>query len=1042
MLALARTLLHEPEILIIDELSLGLAPIVVQDLLAIIEDLKAQGQTIIIVEQSLNIALSIADRAIFLEKERCGSLARLANWPNATISPAPSSSRKRVAEMLAASWITSQLVFNGVVSGATIGLLAIGIVLVFRATRVINFAVAGMGLLAASLLALLVIQYGFPYWIALPISLATGTLYGLIIELTVVRRLFKAPRVILLIATIGVAQLSQALAMALPEVDDGRARFPVPISGEWETIFGLKVKGGQLSVLIIVPVIAVALAWFLNRTIVGQTVKASAENPELARLSAINPKMASSLVWAIAGLVASIAVMLLAGIGSSTTSVGSLGPVTLTRAMAAAVVAGMTSFPRALVAGVGIGVLESVLRFNFLDQPSLIDAVAFLFVLAAVWTQSRRAAETSTFSFAPKARPIPDQLQSVWWVRHLGSLTAGLLGVVGVALPFIITQPSRILLYGQVMAFAICAISVSVLTGWSGQLSLGQMAFAGLGALGAAALQRGVAVDIGWGDNRLLKGALPGMHMVPAMLVSALAVAGVAGIVGLGSLRVRGLLLAVTTFAFGIAAERYLYIRPFFSAGESGSVPFPRESIGSVSLESQRSYYLFMLVVLLVVVVLVSRLRRSGVGWSTIAVRDNENTASAYTVGATRTKLRAFALSGGLAALGGAVLGGLIENVPLSGRFFTVADSLQVVAMAVIGGLGTVAGPVLGAIWIIGVPSFFPDNGMVPLLTSSLGLLVLLMYVPGGFMQLVFGVRDALLDRAAARRPVVPIVKPAVSPVTLRKPRAVPEVATSWLSTSELSVAYGGIRAVSGVSVRVGPREIVGLIGTNGAGKTSFMNAIGGYIPSSGGIELLGRDVAAFSADRRAQLGLGRTFQAATLFPELTVRETVLVALEARGHTGLLGTALGSPRARRSARARRAEADELIAFLGLGRYATASISDLSTGTRRIVELAGLLALDARVLCLDEPTAGVAQRETEAFGPMIVQLCKELDASVLLIEHDMPLIMSISDRVYCFEQGSVIAEGNPADIRRDPRVVASYLGLDERAIARSGAGATD
>ena len=140
----------------------------------------------------------------------------------------------------------------------------------------------------------------------------------------------------------------------------------------------------------------------------------------------------------------------------------------------------------------------------------------------------------------------------------------------------------------------------------------------------------------------------------------------------------------------------------------------------------------------------------------------------------------------------------------------------------------------------------------------------------------------------------------------------------------------------------------------------------------------------------------------------------------------------------RKERAQRSEADELIDFLGLGRYADTYIGDLSTGTRRIVELAGLLALDARVLCLDEPTAGVAQRETEAFGPLILELRRELGASMLVIEHDMPLIMSISDRVYCLETGAVIAEGLPDEIRNHPAVIASYLGTDERAIARSGA----
>jgi ABC-type branched-subunit amino acid transport system ATPase component len=192
------------------------------------------------------------------------------------------------------------------------------------------------------------------------------------------------------------------------------------------------------------------------------------------------------------------------------------------------------------------------------------------------------------------------------------------------------------------------------------------------------------------------------------------------------------------------------------------------------------------------------------------------------------------------------------------------------------------------------------------------------------------------------------------------------------------------------------------------------------------------------SSAGRARRGLGRTFQAAALFPELTVRETVQLALEARHRTGLLAAALCLPQSVRMERARRKEADDLIDFLGLGRYGDAYVADLSTGTRRIVELAGLLALDARMLCLDEPTAGLAQRETEAFGPLIQEIRRQLGASVLVIEHDMPLIMGISDRVYCLELGKVIAQGAPAQVRSDPAVIASYLGTDERAITRSGA----
>ena len=217
----------------------------------------------------------------------------------------------------------------------------------------------------------------------------------------------------------------------------------------------------------------------------------------------------------------------------------------------------------------------------------------------------------------------------------------------------------------------------------------------------------------------------------------------------------------------------------------------------------------------------------------------------------------------------------------------------------------------------------------------------------------------------------------------------------------------------------VGRGEVVGLIGSNGAGKTTLMNAVGGYVPSSGRIEVLGHDVHRTSPARRARLGLGRSFQGAELFPDLTVRETVVLAAPGRGA------------------AARAEADEAIAFLGLGRFVDRFVNELSTGTRRIVELACLMVSGARVLCLDEPTAGIAQRESEAFGPLILRIRAELDAAILVIEHDMPVVMGISDRVYCLEAGRIISEGRPDEVRHDPLVVASYLGTDPDAINRSG-----
>jgi ABC-type branched-subunit amino acid transport system ATPase component len=362
------------------------------------------------------------------------------------------------------------------------------------------------------------------------------------------------------------------------------------------------------------------------------------------------------------------------------------------------------------------------------------------------------------------------------------------------------------------------------------------------------------------------------------------------------------------------------------------------------------------------------------------------------------------------------------------------------VSTVIIGGLGSVAGPFLGVLYTRTLPEFLGDSEQITLLTSSIGLLVLLMYFPGGLIQIAYSIRDAVyawVDRRMGERGVPEPVPAIAKRVPTRRVHEVNlDADHPWLAVEDLSVRFGGNRAVNRVSLDVRRGEIVGLIGANGAGKSTLMNAISGYVPSTGRIEVLGRDVTHLSAARRHRLGLGRGFQAARLYPDLTVTETIMVALEAREHSWLVPSLTALPPSVPAERRKRKEAQDLVDFLGLGRYADQFISNLSTGTRRIVELGCLLAVDARVLLLDEPTGGVAQRETEAFGPLIVRIKKELDASLLVIEHDMPLVMAISDRIYCLEAGEVIAEGTPVEVRENPLVIASYLGTDERAIQRS------
>jgi ABC-type branched-subunit amino acid transport system ATPase component/ABC-type branched-subunit amino acid transport system permease subunit len=1014
-----------------------------------------------------------------------------------------------VASLLQPHIWTANLLFEGFVNGLSIALTAMGIVLIYRSSRVINFAVGDLGVPAAALLAVMVGKSGWPYWPAFIIAVAVGTLSGTVVELAVIRRLFKAPRVIVLVATIGVAELARAITLTLPDYRTGQLQttYPSPMRSSWN-ISSITVSGAQLLVIIIVPIVTLLLWWLLGHTRFGESVRATATNADLARLTGISPKLMSTAIWTIAGFLSAVSVILIATQQTSTELV-SIGPDTLLLGLAAALIGRMTSFPRAALGAIALSVLDQVLVFNFPNETGLVEFVLFLIVLVLVARMSRvDDAGGESFAFAPRVPPVPERLREIWWVRRMPQLVAAIALAVAIVIPIIITQSARHQTYAMILAFAVCAVSVTVLTGWAGQLSLGQMAFAGVGALGAAAFARGLSLNMGWRSHRYIDGTLRPIPLIIAfllfvvgvmafsrlltqrgathtrrldsprilLLIGVLAIAGgvaafaacvdktatphpvpfvlsiilgsvmacvIAVGVGIGALRVKGLLLAISTMAFAVAAEEYIFSRPFFAQTEGSlTVSFARGKLGPIDLAHlNRNYYYFVLAVLVLVLVLAGHLRRTGIGRMIIGVRENEPAAQALTVSPARTKLTAFAVAGFIAGLGGALLGGLVITIGYSERFFTFPDSLTLISLAVIGGLGSLAGAVTGAVWVIGLPAFWPTNTTVPLFTSSIGLLIILLYVPGGFTQIGYYFRGVLLRWLEKRLPERPIKTATAPPESLRAAarELVPiEEGAGALTTVGLSVQFGGLRAVDEVDFHAAPGEVIGLIGTNGAGKSTLLNAMGGYVPSTGLVHLHGRDISGMSAHLRAREGLGRTFQAATLFPELTVREVVQLALESRKPTSFWGSLLYLPSATHAERTKRAEAAELIDFLGLGRYADRFIAELSTGTRRIVELASVLAVAPRVICLDEPTAGVAQREAEAFGPLIKRVQRELDATLIVVEHDLPMILSISDRVYCMEAGAVIAQGTPDEVRATEAVIASSFGTDTRAIQRSNA----
>ena len=261
------------------------------------------------------------------------------------------------------------------------------------------------------------------------------------------------------------------------------------------------------------------------------------------------------------------------------------------------------------------------------------------------------------------------------------------------------------------------------------------------------------------------------------------------------------------------------------------------------------------------------------------------------------------------------------------------------------------------------------------------------------------------------------------------------------LETAGLTKRFGGITAVDDVDLALRDGEILGLIGHNGAGKTTLMDCVSGFLPIDGGrVFIQGHDVTEWAPHDRAVVGLGRSFQDALLFPTLTVLETVSVALERHLESrDMLAAALQLPASFESEMAVAERADELVDLMGLNAFREKLTGELSTGTRRIVDLACVLAQQPQVLMLDEPSGGVAQRETEALGPLLLRVRERTGCSILVIEHDMPLLSAICDRMVALELGGVIAEGKPQEVLEHPRVIESYLGTDEAAIARSGPG---
>jgi branched-chain amino acid transport system permease protein len=649
--------------------------------------------------------------------------------------------------MPAGAWV------RGVVLGLLIALLAMGMALVYRANRVINFAQADLGFVPTSLAVGLIVFSGLPYLFGFGVGLVAAVALGAIVELAFVRRFARASRLVLTVATIGITQLLAVLALLVPQMWDRSAasqRIPPPV--DWKVTIGTFIlSANDLIALIVAPLAMVAVAVFLGGTRLGTAIRGSAERSERALMLGIPVAWLSTLVWAIAAGLSFLALFLRAGIlGVPLGAALSLS--TLVLALAALVIGRLRHLPTVATAAVALGILEYGVSWNA-SSPLLVTPIIGAAVLVALLLQRRQYGradrdEAAAWRLADEVRPLVPWVARLPLVRLLrwGTAIAILVGLVLVPL---LLRTDQIIKATAIVVFAVIGLSLVVLSGWAGQISLGQMAFVAIGAAISA------KCTVEWNVDMSLSLVLGGAAGAIAALV-----------VGLPALRLRGLYLAVTTLVFALAVNSWLLNRQFF-----GWVPQERVErlplFGRIDVSTPTRFYVFSLVVLALVYLALRGVRHSRTGRAIVAMRENELAAQAFSVSPVPVKLTAFTLSGFVAGIAGGLFVQLSQSFDLSS--YSAAAGLDVFTAAVVGGLGSLFGGVLGAVFLRG-SQWFITAPEWRLLSSAMGVLIVLLILPGGLASLVIKLRDRYVAVVLQRRGIDPdaavtTVDPTAEPV-------------------------------------------------------------------------------------------------------------------------------------------------------------------------------------------------------------------------------------------------------------------------------------
>ncbi|WP_433461900.1 ABC transporter permease subunit [Spirillospora sp. CA-128828] len=887
-------------------------------------------------------------------------------------------------------------IVSGLAIGAVYGLIGTGLVVTYKTSGIFNFGHGALATVAAYVFYWLHVDQGLGWQVSAAVTvLLAGPLLGLVMEL-IARRLAPQRVPMKIVGTAGLILLVQGLGTIKYGPDPIMVQSFLPNAEGAFSVGSVNVQYKYVFTAAI-AVVAVAALWALFRfTRTGLAMRAVVDDPDLLDVKGISPIRVRRIAWLIGSTFAALSgVLLLPLVG--------LEPIALTflvvTAFGAAAMGAFTNIPLTLLGGLALGVASDITKKYLVDVSWLSgvpSSLPFVILVAALlFTPKRRLRPPSAVEHRP-----PPQWRAPGRVRLAAAVVVvALLAAVplfaGTKLTFYIVGLTQVVMF----------LSLGLLVRTSGQVSLCHAAF---GAIGAVAFSQ-LAVD-------------HGLPWLVAMLLGALIVVPVGALVALPAIRLSGLFLALATLGFGIMVERLLYPLNWMFTPLSNGRDMPRPSFA----QDDRAFYYFVLATVVVIGAGAVAVQRARLGRMLRGMAEAPVAVSTAGLSTNVTKLLVFCLSAFVAGISGILYGATLHSAGTTDVHYTSFHSIILLATLALAPFAEPWYAVFIGMTAI-IPGYLPGADTGYWLNAAFGLFAVQVAMSGGTPPMPERLRKAL-ERLGGKRRTADAASAGGGSAQETAPAAGARSGDGFRIRG-LTVRFGGVTAVNGVDLHAPTGQITGLIGPNGAGKSTMFNAGTGLIrPDSGRVTMHGRDITRTPPATRGRAGLGRTFQIMNLCDSLTVADNVSL-----GHESALAgvrpwSQLAAPRAQW--RRTRAAAVEAMRLCGITHLADRQAGELSTGERRLVELARCLAGRFDVLLLDEPSSGLDQEETERFAEVLKEVVRERGVGILLVEHDMSLVMRVCAHIHVLDFGEMLFEGDPDAVRSSELVRSAYLGEGE------------